>query len=80
MKWWLTWLKGDNLLSSKHPLAIFGRLILSLWVTIIAICALIIGGIFLVSPEDFSSPERTNSCTTLEHNGEAVDTCDFLLP
>jgi hypothetical protein len=80
MKTWLRWLKGDNYLSSTHPIAVFGRFILSLWIMIIALCALIVGGIFLVSPEEFSSPERDITCTTVEHNGEAIDTCDYLVP
>jgi hypothetical protein len=77
---WLRWLKGDNYLSSKSPVAVFGRFILSVWIAIIVICGLIIGGIFLVSPENFSTPKHDTTCTTVEHNGEAIDTCDYLTP
>lgn len=80
MKSWLRWLKGGNYLSSSNPVAVFGRFLLSVWIMIIAICALIVGGIFLFNPEDFFTPERDKTCITVERDGEAIDTCDYLVP
>ena len=80
MKSWLTWLKGDGFLASKNPVVIFGRFILSLWVTILLLTGLIIGGIYLSDPNGFSPPKDEVECTIVEHNGEAIDTCEFLAP
>jgi hypothetical protein len=80
MRRWLSWIKGDGLLSSTNPGAVIGRLILSAWISIIAICALIVGGIFVVHPESFSTPKHDTTCFTVEHNGEAIDSCEFLTP
>jgi hypothetical protein len=78
MKSWLSWLKGDSYLASKNPLIIFGRFILSLWVAILLLTGVIVGGIFLSDPKGFSPPEPEVTCTVVEHNGEAIDTCEFL--
>jgi hypothetical protein len=80
MKAWLRWLRGDGYLTSKNPINVFGRLILSLWIAIIGLCALIIAGIFITDPGAFIEPEKDQTCQTVEYNGEAIDTCEYLAP
>ena len=65
---------------SKNPFAVFGRLVLTVWIALIAIVAVIMGGIFLTDPEAFSGPKNETSCTVVEYNGEYIDTCEFLSP
>jgi hypothetical protein len=80
MKAWVRWLKGDGYLASKNPITVLGRFILSLWIAIIGLCGVIIAGIFISDPGSFSEPERDQTCQTVEYNGEAIDTCDYLTP
>ena len=80
MKAWIKWLKGDDFLRSRNPIAVIGRFILSVWIAILGLVALIIAGIFITHPEDFTKPERDQTCYTVEYNGELVDTCDYLTP
>jgi hypothetical protein len=80
MKARLRWLRGDGYLTSKHPITIFGRLVLSLWIAIIGLCALVIAGIYITDPGAFSEPETVQTCRTVEYNGEVIDTCDYLTP
>lgn len=65
---------------SKNPFAVFGRLLLSVWIGVIAICAVIMGGIFLSDPGAFSEPKYETNCTVVEYNGDFIDTCEFLSP
>ncbi len=80
MKKWLRWLRGDSYLTGKNPFSILGRFILSLWIAIIAACAVIMAGIFITDPGAFSQPENIQTCRTVEYNGESIDTCDYLTP
>lgn len=80
MKAWIRWLKGDGYLASKNPITVFGRFILSLWIAIIGFCALIMAGIFITDPGAFTAPEKDQTCRTVEYNGEAIDTCEYLTP
>jgi len=41
---------------------------------------LIMGAIYISDPSGFSDPEPERQCTTIEVNGEAVDTCEYLVP
>jgi hypothetical protein len=59
---------------------IFRRFILSLLVVILLLTGAIVGGVYLSDPYGFSSPEPEVTCTIVEHNGEAIDTCEFLTP
>jgi hypothetical protein len=79
MKRWVNWVLGrDDYLSNKNPFLIVGRIILSIWMLILAICALVIGGMFLTNPGDFIEPEPDNDCVVVEYNGETIDTCEYL--
>jgi hypothetical protein len=80
MKSWLSWLKGNSYSASKNPVAIFGRFILSLWVAIIALTGIVMGVIFLSDPSGFSPPKPKPDCITVEINGEARDSCEYLYP
>jgi hypothetical protein len=80
MKAWIRWLKGDGYLTSKNPITVFGRFILSFWIAVIGLCGLIMAGIFITDPGAFSEPETDQTCRTVEYNGEAIDTCDYLTP
>ena len=78
MKRWISWVKGDGYLASRNPLVILGRIIISIWISILAISALVMGGMFLTHPGDFNDPAPDKECITVEHNGEAIDTCEYL--
>ena len=80
MKTWLRWLRGDTYGTSKNPFAMLGKFILSVWIATITFCALIIAGIFITDPGAFSEPETDQTCQTVEYNGEAIDTCEYLTP
>jgi hypothetical protein len=80
MKAWIRWLKGDGYLTSKNPITVFGRFVLSLWIAIIVSCALIIAGIFISNPGEFIEPEKDQTCRTVEYDGGVVDTCEYLTP
>ena len=80
MKAWLQWLKGDDFLRNKNPIKVFGRFILSLWIAIIALCALIVAGIFIANPDAFTEPKKDQTCRTVEYDGVAIDTCEYVTP
>jgi hypothetical protein len=80
MKSWLRWLNGGSYSSSKNPVALFGRFILSLWVAIIAVTGIIMGIIFLSDPTGFSPPKYKPVCGTIEIDGQRIDICDDILP
>lgn len=79
----LNWIVRGNDLSSnsKHPIFIFGRVILSLWIMTILFFALVMAGMFVTHPGDFFKTEPTNECITVDtQDGSAVNTCDYLTP
>jgi len=77
---WLRWLRGDTYGTSKNPFAVFGKFILSVWIAIIAFCAVGMAWIFITDPGAFSEPETVQTCRTVEYNGGVIDTCDYLAP
>jgi hypothetical protein len=80
MKRWFNWLINGSYPHKKRWWLVGGRFILSLWITIIALCGLVIAGIYIVDPESFSDPKPDTQCQTVEYNGEVIDTCEYLYP
>lgn len=79
----IRWIREGNGFStnSTNPLLVFGRVILSLWVLILAFTVLILGILFLRDPNSFMDQDKSRECVTVETNGgEAVNSCDFLTP
>ena len=70
---------GNYVKDSKPSVAV-GNVVLKAWIFTIVVCALIMGAIFLSDPSEFSDPKPERQCTTIEVNGEAVDTCEYLVP
>ena len=69
-----------NYVKNSKPMAVVGNAVLKIWIFIIVVCALIMGAIYISDPSGFSDPEPERQCTTIEVNGEAVDTCEYLVP
>jgi hypothetical protein len=80
MKRWLNWLINGSYPYKKRWWLVGGRFILSLWITIIALCGIVIAGIYIVDPASFSDPKPDIECQTVEYNGEVIDTCEYLYP
>ncbi len=80
MKRWLNWLINGSYPYKKRWWLVGGRFILSLWITIIALCGIVIAGIYVVDPASFSDPKPDTECQTVEYNGEVIDTCEYLYP
>lgn len=84
MKRWLKWVKGEShtygdiTISNTHPLKVFGRFILSLWILTVAIT----GSIGFTASVLESKPESSNNeCITVDTpDGAGMDTCDLLVP
>jgi hypothetical protein len=70
---------GDYVKSPKSSFS-FGESLLKMWLYSIVAIGLIIGTISLINPSESSDPKPGNQCTTVEHNGEAIDTCEYLTP
>lgn len=74
------WVKGEGILANKNSIFVFGRIILSLWIVTLCIVALIVGLVFISNPEGFLNEKPKKDCFTVEVNGEAVDSCEYLTP
>ena len=78
VKRWLNWLIKGSYPNKKGWWLVLGRFILSLWVTIIVLCGLNMAGLYIADPGTFSHKKSDPQCQIVEHNGEAIDTCEYL--
>jgi len=77
---WLKWIQIGSYPHKSNSLRLIGRLILSLWITILVLTGLVVAGISIINPDNSDKPENLRVCQTLEHNEEAIDTCEYLNP
>ena len=63
----------------RKPAKTVGNIVLTIWIGIIAITALIMFGVFISNPGDFIKEPRKQTCTIVETpDGGAIDTCEYL--
>ena len=78
MRRWLNWLMNGSYPHKKTWWLLVGRFILSLWITIIVLCGLVMAVLFISDPGSFMHEKPEPQCQIVEHNGEAIDTCEYL--
>lgn len=81
LKSYVGWIREGNGFNSDNPLLVFGRVILSIWILILAFTALMLAILFLRDPNSFMPQDKSRECVTVETNGgDAVNSCDYLTP
>jgi hypothetical protein len=76
----IKWSKNESVFENLHRIT--GRIVLGLWLPVLFVTTIGLLISFLMQPSAFiEKPKSDPNCEILEtQDGNAIDTCDFLVP